>query len=448
VYYTPAPEDSLLSLLLVLSTALASGGDGAAGLESADSGGSGRVLALMMMVGLAYLLAKFVVNRLQRRFLFVSGMEYILLGLLLGPAMANTLTVFEDLGRLAPIIAFAAGWIGLLYGMELDLRTLLVESPGPALRLASAEVFGTGAATGIAAYAFFVSGALIEPVASNDAWCAAAALACAAAAGSSSAVDLLSDTYEGLQSRLLPLLRHTSRVGDLIAIAGLGLLFAVFHQPPSEHAMFNTNPSSWILSTVVVGVGLGLLFSAFLDNDADENHRFLALVGIIILAAGTSFFLEISALTVNLLLGAYLVNTADGPKVAQTLHSSLKPVTLVLMVFAGAMLVPIDPVAGLVVSVGYFVLRGLAKALVIFLATLGTPLRRDIFRGLMAQGEAAVAIAVSFRLVYDGQAAQLAYTAILVSVILNELMAPRLLKGLLIDAGELDSDATAWGAST
>ncbi|MEZ4318177.1 MAG: hypothetical protein R3F61_11760 [Myxococcota bacterium] len=405
------------------------------------------MLVLLVMVGLAYLMARFVVNRLQRRFLFVSGMEYILLGVLLGPAVVGTIAVFDDMGRLAPIIAFAAGWIGLVYGMELDWRSLVQQSSADgAMRLAFAEVVGTGIVTMLGGYAFFTSGLLMEAVPTSEAWCAASVLGCAAAAGSSSAVDLLSESYTGLESRLLPLLRHTSRVGDIIAIAGLGVLFAWFHPPAGRDAMLATSFAGWILWTLGIGVLMGWFFSLFLDDNADDNHRFLALVGIIVFTAGISFFLEISALTVNLILGVILVNTSDGPRVADTLESSLKPVTLVLMVFAGAMWHPVDPLAGLVVSVGYVLLRGVAKAAALFLATVGTPIRKDVFRGLMAQGEAAVAIAVSFRLVYDGEAAQLAYTAILISVILNELLAPRLLKGLLIDAGELDSDATSWAA--
>ena len=423
----------------------------AEGAGHAEAGGhgpsaSGGALVLLVMVGIAYLLARFVVDRLQRRFLFVSGFEYIVLGLLLGPVAVNTIAVFDDLGRLAPIIAFAAGWVGLLYGMELELKVLMTQASGGAFRLAFAEVGGTGIATTLAAYAFFVSGWMMEPVPSIEAWAAAGALGCAAAAGSSSAVDLLYDSYEGLRDQqLLPLLRRTARIGDIMAILGLGLLFAIFHQPPDEAAMFKPDLADWLLTTVAIGVALGVLFSIFLDDHADENTRFLTLVGIIVLAAGTSFYLEISALTVNLLLGVCLVNTADGPKVAETLETSLKPITLVLMVFAGAMWVPVDPLVGIVFAFGFLLIRGASKALAIFLATLRTPLRKDLFRGLLAQGEAAVAIAVSFRLVFDGPAAELAYTAILVSVVMNELLAPRLLKGLLIDAGELDSDATNWG---
>ena len=60
--------------------------------------------------------------------------------------------------------------------------------------------------------------------------------------------------------------------------------------------------------------------------------------------------------------------------------------------------------------------------------------------GLLAQGKVAIAMALSVQLVYDGLAIDLAYTAVLVSVALHEVIAPRLLRGLLIDASELRED--------
>ena len=51
-----------------------------------------------------------------------------------------------------------------------------------------------------------------------------------------------------------------------------------------------------------------------------------------------------------------------------------------------------------------------------------------------------LAMAVSFRLVYEGEAANLAYSVVLGSVILNDLIAPRLLRGLLADEGEIQRE--------
>jgi hypothetical protein len=115
-------------------------------------------------------------------------------------------------------------------------------------------------------------------------------------------------------------------------------------------------------------------------------------------------------------------------------------VSLVLLLFAGALWNPVPVVPGLVVTGGYVVVRILAKMLASVLATVGTPLRTDLFRGMLSQGNAAVAMAVSFRIVYDGPVADLVYTAILVGTVASELLSPRILRGLLVDAGELRED--------
>lgn len=460
-------------------------------LAYAAGGGSGdtsvpMVLMLLALAAGAYLLAHFVVDRLQRRYLFVSGLEYIGLGILLGPFVFSQVHVLENLTQLSPVIAFAAGWVGLLYGMEFDLKGLLAKADEASVRIALSEgvvagitvtgvsywaltqgwlldapvvVSGAEQAAG-AASAMALSLAYPEGVAAvlvpraqlavveaagaqwislSQAWMAAGTLGCAAAAGSSSAVDLVSRRYGHLETKLLPTLRRAARFGDLLAILALGLLFCIFHQGQTN-TLRPPAISDWVLLTVGVGVGLGFLFVLFIGNDESENNRFLALVGIIVFASGSAFFLNLSPLTVNLLLGVVLVNTRAGVGVRETLQTSLRPVGLILLVFAGAMWEPVDPLAAALMCTGYVLLRAFTKAVGGFIASFGTSLRRDIFRGLMAQGEVALAIALSFRLVYDGPAVELAYTAILASVVVNELVAPRLLQGLLIDAGELDRD--------
>lgn len=408
----------------------------AAGDESATMG---MVLVLLAVVGAAYLLAHLVVDWVQRRLLIVSGFEYVFLGMLLGPVVLPSIHILGDLTALAPIIAFAAGWVGLLYGMELDLRTLIT-IPDRSLRLAAVEVLVSFTAVAAGAVWFFRSGLFgLPPVVGAEAWMSAGVLGAVAAAASSSAVDLVYLRYPGIESRLLPLLRRTARLEDLLAIVVYGLLFCVFHISSTRTAA-PPAPSDWVLLTLGLGLFLGLLFVLFLGEDASSNTRFLALVGIIVFASGAAFFLNISALLVNLVLGVVIVNTRQGVGVYDTLQSSAKPVRLILLVFAGALWVPVPLWPALVFTVGFVLLRLLSKMLACLVAALGTSMRNDVFRGLLAQGEVAVAMAIAFRLVYAGPTVDLVYTAVLGSFVFYEAIAPRLLKGLLVDAGELGED--------
>lgn len=432
-----APFRRLLAVagpLVVCAPALAAspaGGDDAATM--------GTIIALLGVVAAAYLLAHVVVDWVQRRLLIVSGFEYLFLGMLLGPVVIPSVHILGDLTALAPIIAFAAGWVGLLYGMELDLRTLIT-IPDRSLRLAAVEVLVTCSVVAATAIWFFQSGLFGLPaVTGPQAWMSAGVLGAAAAAASSSAVDLMDLRYPQLESRLLPLLRRTARLEDVFAIVVYGVLFCVFHMGSTRTAV-PPAPSDWVLLTLGLGLFLGLLFILFLGEDASSNTRFLALVGIIVFASGAAFFLNVSALLVNLLLGVVIVNTRQGEGVFETLQSSAKPVRLILLVFAGALWVPVPLVPALVFTVGFLLVRLLSKMVAGLVAALGTSMRNDVFRGVLAQGEVAVAMAIAFKLVYAGPTVDLVYTAILGSFVFYEAVAPRLLKGLLVDAGELGED--------
>jgi hypothetical protein len=401
------------------------------------------VLFLLAVVVGAYMLTHFVVERLQRTYLLVTGVEYMLLGVLLGPNVVEQIHPFTDLRALGPVFAFAAGWIGLLYGMELNIRELIA-SADRSIRLALADALVTGLGTMALAYLAFQSGLLLPPAPPEEVWPAAMLLGCAAGASSSSAVDLIGSRYPGLHTQLLPTLRRTARLGDLFAIAAFGLIFCLFHQGETQLAR---DPvwAEWLVISVGLGLTLGMVFMAFLSGDSGDdghggNSAFLAMIGILLFASGAAFFLQISALLVNLVLGAVVVQTAKGVSVRSQLERTAKPVKLVLLLFAGALWAPVSPVPALVACGGYIGLRVFTKAVGSYMATLGTPLRGDIFRGLLAQGNVAVAMAVSIKLVYHSPAVDLAYTAVLVSVALHEIVAPRILRGLLVDAGELQQD--------
>jgi hypothetical protein len=71
------------------------------------------------------------------------------------------------------------------------------------------------------------------------------------------------------------------------------------------------------------------------------------------------------------------------------------------------------------------------------LYTSMTRMQKDLYRGLLGHADVAVAMAISFRLVYSGPVADAAYAIALGSVVVSDLLATRVLRGLLVDAGAL-----------
>ncbi|MGB5368516.1 MAG: hypothetical protein WBN14_19800 [Polyangiales bacterium] len=425
----------LTAVALVWATlpgvAHAASGAGAPGI----AGELGTVVLLVLVIGVAYVLAHNVVERLQRRFLVVSGAEYLLLGFLLGPAFP-AIHAFDNVTGLLPIIALAAGWVGLLRGTDFDFTSLQKLDPAT-WRVVFLHHLLPGLAVGFGAYYFFIDGGWVETTARSAAL-SATALACFAAADSTEPFDLLARRYE-ISGRLASLLRNGTRLGDIAVILAFGLIFCVFHENAPQAQDYS--PALWAWVTVLLGAALGFLFSLFLAGDESDNSRLLALVGIIAFASGGAYFLELSPLAVNLSMGFVLVNFARGGQLLHTtLESTERPMAIVLLIFAGALWQPTPLVPTLVALSGFLAARTGAKWIASLIAGWGTTLRKDLFRGLLAHGDVTLAMAVSFRLVYEGEAANLAYSVVLGSVILNDLIAPRLLRGLLADEGEIQRE--------
>ena len=201
----------------------------------------------------------------------------------------------------------------------------------------------------------------------------------------------------------------------------------------------------WYLISVGLGVLLGGLFRFFLRDEEDADKQFLSLVGIIVFSSGAAHYLELSPLLVNMALGfTMLFNAKDASSRAllQVLERTRGPMYIVLLIFAGAMWQPVA-VPVLIFALIYALLRGGSRLASGWFSALtaGPAVRRDIGRGMLGQGEVAVAMALNFQLVYpDSPACGLVVTAVLASVLLNELWSARLLKGLLIDSGDIRAE--------
>ena len=419
------------ALLAIPTTASALGEDKGAGL------GIGTVAGLILMIAMAYLAAHFVVDRLQRRFLVISGVEYLLLGVLLG---FSPILKQADQANLLPIIALAAGWVGLLRGTDFDIAsTMRITVPGTA-RIVFLHHVIPGVLVGVTAYYALMLTSGLSSITEQSATISAAFLGCCAAADSSEPFTLLARRYE-LSGKLAPLLKQATHMGDILIVLVFGLIFCFFHDSqPSTGLTLTAGGWAWVM--IGLGIVLGVVFTYFLGGNESDHSRFLALVGIISFASGAAFFLELSPLAVNLILGIILVNLSrEGHLVHATLESTERPMALVLLVFAGVLWSSATNWLHLVIGLaGFIVIRLVGKLIGSLLTGWGTSMRNDLFRGLLAHGKVTAAMAVSFRLVYDGPAAELAYSIVLGSIVFHDLIAPRVLRGLLVDEGEVQGE--------
>jgi hypothetical protein len=386
-------------------------------------------LAALAVIAVGYILAYLVFDRLRDRFGYVGGAEYVIIGFLLGPRMTGLLGA-EEVQDLTPLVSLALGWLGMLLGTYFRLPALS-RSDASHLRIAFSEALATfGFALGALLGLFhYVSGYTWA-----DAIIQAVTLAAVATLSSAAAVDALSRRHHPV-SPLVPILQLTARIDALVGVAAFGLLLAIFHQGQVSLTVRPPTATEWAVINLAVGVASGVLFHLFLgpgghsDEAQGRSRLFVALAGAIVVASGASYYLNLSPIYTNLVLGFILANSGSAHRdVARLLLSTERPVYLALLIFAGAAWSPSSP-ALLFVAPLFVVIRLAARLLggwvagrVSAPAVIRTPW---LGRALLAQGGIAVALAVNYTQVRPDLNGDLILTATLVSVLLFDIVASR-----------------------
>jgi hypothetical protein len=301
------------------------------------------LLAALAILAGGYLLAYVVFDRLRRRFGYVGGAEYVLLGLFLGPAGSGLLDR-EAVRDLAPVAAVALGWIGVFLGTRLRLREWVAVPPAH-LGIGWSEA---GTTWGVAAGALWLLLHHGLGLTGRDALLPALALASVAVAGAPHAIDALAGRPAGRHPQW-PLVRVVSSVDAFLAVVAYGVTMAALHIGVIQGAIRPPTATEWVVVNVAVGLGSGLLFHLFLGPAAtgleheveEEGHGdarlFIALAGAIVIAGGTAFWLGLSPLFTTFLVGVVLGNSAQvHERIVKLLLRVAQPVYLVLLIFAGA----------------------------------------------------------------------------------------------------------------
>ncbi|HSJ65019.1 MAG TPA: hypothetical protein VK922_14095 [Gemmatimonadaceae bacterium] len=385
-------------------------------------------LILVLAVAVAYLAAHVAFDWLARRLLLVSGAEYLILGILLGPSVSGVLSE-ETLSGFAPLTTLALGWIGAIVGTQFFLPGL-VKIPGVMYRLAFGEALGTLA---------IVAGALLPLFWYYFALPWQTALVPAIALGAIASVS--APTGIAVVARRLmqrgPVVRQlqvATAIDALVGIATLGLLLSI-HHPGGLAPGYRITPTEWVVITLGMGVTGGALFHLFLGDDSTLDRLFISLGGAIILISGAASYLHLSPLLAALVFGATLTNTSRRrEQIARTLQNGERPFYFVLLIFAGASWTPslrawIIPVAVFIVA------RILGK---IWSARIGSwaagqtrVLGRDWGLALLGQGGLALALALDYVALENAELANVVFTAAIASVLITDVMSARIVQSVL-----------------
>ena len=383
-------------------------------------------LALILIVGAAFLAAHVLFDWLAERFRMVSGPEYLVLGILLGPQVSGFMSA-DVVQSFAPFMTLALGWTGAALGMQLYLPHL-IQTRALVYRTALLEAviaFVVVTAVMVSAFAWAFSLSIAQVI------LPAVTLGAIAVASASSALPLFAASDE---HPIVEQLAITALVDSVFAIIVFGLLLCIAHVDVSVGARSLT-ATEWAAITVGIGVVGGTLFHLFIGTERDEDRLFIALAGSIILASGAASYLRLSPLLASLLIGAILVNTSTNRKeIVNSMAAIERPLYFVLLIFAGAAWRPSQydwflPVV-LFVFVRIAAKLGAARLAVRIehrVETLGINWGRVLF----TQGTLALAIALNYSLNDSQIVPNVVFTAAILSVLVNDLFGARIIRALI-----------------
>lgn len=404
------------------------------------------ILELIAILVVGYLSAHYLIGKLQSRYFFISGVEYIILGVLVGPRVTGVMTR-EIVAQLIPVMSLALGSIGLIAGLQLRFRDLF-EVRGEYYRVSFLEMLLTfllvGGAFGLVFWRW-MAGGLTGGEKVMAVVPAALVLATAAAVSAQTGIRGVEEHFRA-RGRLSDLLQFAGWFDSLLGIVLFGLLFCLFHTGATNGIRPLTR-TEWVAVSIGIGIVLGILFYLLLGREQDSQDLRLALIGIVILSSGTAYYLNLSPLFINLVLGVMLANTSRiRVRLLEILQTLEHPLYVVLLVFAGAACELNFGHRWFVVAslaAGYVLLRSAGKYLGGWLAwkTSDEPpgFARNVGGGLLLQGGVAVAMLINYQQVYQNRFTNLVAICVLVSVVLNEFLSPKLTGNLLARANEIET---------
>lgn len=405
-------------------------------------------ILLVGLVVFAFAVSR-VLTRYAARYFVVSGVEYILLGALLGPVTG--VLQQDDLATFAPLIQLLLGLLGFVQGLRARelltrprvlfggmLSALLVIAVTGATCLVVIEAIGEGMQA-VTYGSLPLGDRLLIVAASPDNLRLAGTIGCCAAVSSP---VLVGDSARVLRARgpACKALIEQGEVSQLVALGVFGGILASARASESA-AELQIAVGFWALGIALFGVLAGLLFIQFIGPERDEMRIYIAAVGVVTFASGIGVALDVSPLVVNLIAGACVsLDPRYARHVERTITRLRHPSLVLVRVFSGAAWVGVRGLAWVLPPLYAGIRLGVRWATGGLMLRAG-PNRPRVPRvglGLVGQGGYAVAIALSFALRFPDRAG-VVLTAVLGGLVLSDLWSHRAVRRVLADAGELQA---------
>lgn len=360
-------------------------------------------------------------------YFILSGLIYVFLGIVLGKHGLSVLSP-EVLKGLHPLISLGLGWIGFLFGFQLEFRYLR-RFPRKFIGLSFLQSFFVFALVSLS-FAWILS-VLFSSQPSYLLYGMAVAFGLL--------VSLSSPTLLNFATSMLPrkgdyyyLARFLVSVSGFWAVSGLILISSFWRYPFSEQKIFLEGVilfSSLLLFALLIGS----VFHLLTKKRAREQDVFVFLLSLVFFSSGAAFFFNLPPLCVCMVMGITFSNlTRIQEKIYPLLLSAEKPFYIIFLILIGA-LWELDFEYTIAILVGLIVILrviGFSLPLKPVGGLLDFPYPLPFRFGLcfLSPGGIAVAFAISIKLMYPLPLTDIFFSAALLSIIISEFVSPWALK--------------------
>ncbi len=384
---------------------------------------------LLVLLVLAYIGSLWAASGRKRAFGSPSGIEYVVLGALLGPEALGLLG-HQALETFEPVAIVALGWIGLIFGLECGL---VAGRRAPLRRMALGLSFTviTACVTG------YVSWRLLGWLQLHDEVTRvvlSGAIALVSVETARHAVQWIEDEAL-LSGSLAGLLLDLEAADDIPVLLALSALCAYV---AGDHSVYGHTLSPWLTggSTLAAGALLGAPCAWLMDRAASKAERWTVLLGAAFLTTGIARSLGLSAVAATFALGASLATfTREREVLRLSLGRTEGAALLPALLLAGAQLRRPTGYGELLLIGAAIVLR-----LVLSLAFgVALSLKRRETRGLglwlgagmLAPGSLTMMVGFALTLRCPPEIARPALIIAFVSTLLGELVGPPALRQVI-----------------
>ncbi|MBN1793437.1 MAG: hypothetical protein JW844_00565 [Candidatus Omnitrophica bacterium] len=390
------------------------------------------LLSLLILLALGFIGSRLSFSKIRfplfSRYFFLSGDEYILLGLALGPSLFNVVDA-ASLVQLSPLVSLLLGWIGFLFGLQFQHKKLRY-LPKHYFTISLAESLGV--CLFLYAVFYLVCVRALHITFDEKAHVAIIALAAiGSVSGPTSIAIFQRDTGSGDND--VKLLQFISSLDGVVAICIFGVVFS-WLRPGHVYTVPFLNSLEWFTLSLILGILFAMLLRYLVIRSRDVLEIEIMTLGVLIFSGGLCGYLRISPLFVNFICGVTLANLPilNKDKIYGILARIEQPFYITLLLLAGCLWELSLSLFTVLIAALFVFLRIIGKVVMLFgirrVLAMDDDYSSRIGFGLIAQGGLAIAMILNVQQVYAGVWVSAIVTIVLAGILVNQLISIIFLK--------------------